>query len=120
MTGINYFFFWLVIGTGYVYIQTSWVVIFFFCHIGSYFPNQGSSPCPLHWEHGVLTTGLPVKAPDRFFKCSSELSQLIILKLTNCWMIFYKHALGTVFLAKNRKRIMPPYIRSALSPAPQL
>ena len=23
--------------------------------------NQGSNPCPLHWEHGVLTTGPPVK-----------------------------------------------------------
>ena len=21
------------------------------------FPNQGSNPCPMHWEHGVLTTG---------------------------------------------------------------
>ena len=27
------------------------------------FPDQGSNPCPLHWEHGFLTTGLPGKAP---------------------------------------------------------
>ena len=29
------------------------------------FPNQGSNPCPLHWKHGVLTTGQPGK-----FLCS--------------------------------------------------
>ena len=28
-------------------------------HAGSSFPNQGLKPCPLHWEHGVLTTGPP-------------------------------------------------------------
>ena len=28
-------------------------------HGGSKFPNQGWNPCPLHWECGVLTTGLP-------------------------------------------------------------
>ena len=26
------------------------------------FPNQGSNPCPLQWEHGVLTTGPPGKS----------------------------------------------------------
>ena len=26
------------------------------------FPNQESNPCPLHWEHGVLTTGPPGKS----------------------------------------------------------
>ena len=25
-------------------------------HAGSYFPKQGSSPHPLQWKHGVLTT----------------------------------------------------------------
>ena len=28
----------------------------------SYFPNQGSNLCPLFWELGVLTTGLPGKS----------------------------------------------------------
>ena len=28
-------------------------------HVGSSFPNQGLNPCPLHWEHGVITTGAP-------------------------------------------------------------
>ena len=26
------------------------------------FPNQGSNPCSLHWEHRVLTTGWPGKS----------------------------------------------------------
>ena len=25
-------------------------------HIGSYFPDQGSNPCPLHWKYRILTT----------------------------------------------------------------
>ena len=28
-------------------------------HVGSYFPDYGSNPCPLYWKHRVLTTGLP-------------------------------------------------------------
>ena len=28
-------------------------------HAGSQLPNQGSTPCPLHWEPGVFSTGLP-------------------------------------------------------------
>ena len=31
--------------------------------VESQFPNQGSIPLPLHWKHGVLTTGLPGKVP---------------------------------------------------------
>ena len=27
--------------------------------IGSQFPTQGSNPCPLHWKHRALKTGLP-------------------------------------------------------------
>ena len=38
-------------------------VVKFLCpatwHVGSQFPNQRSNPCPLHWKHEVLTTGLP-------------------------------------------------------------
>ena len=29
---------------------------------GIYFPNQGSNPGPLHWEHRVLATGPPGKS----------------------------------------------------------
>ena len=28
-------------------------------HAGYQFSHQGSNPCPRHWQHGVLTTGLP-------------------------------------------------------------
>ena len=31
-------------------------------HVGSWFPNQELSPCPLHWECKVLTTRLPGKS----------------------------------------------------------
>ena len=36
-------------------------------HVGSQFPDQGLNLCPLHWKHGVLTTGLPGKFRDFFF-----------------------------------------------------
>ena len=31
-------------------------------HVGSYFLGQGLNPHPLHWNHRVLTTGLPGKS----------------------------------------------------------
>ena len=36
--------------------------------MGSYFPNQGFNPFPLHWKHEVLTTGAPEKSPQIFLK----------------------------------------------------
>ena len=36
-------------------------------HAGSWLPNQGSNPYPLHWEHGVLTTGPPGKSLEAPF-----------------------------------------------------
>ena len=42
------------------------IVISLFFHIrwpiGSYFPDQGSNPCPLQWKCNILTTGQPGKA----------------------------------------------------------
>ena len=45
----------------------SWLFLAMRCgmHAGSQFLDQGLNPCPLHWEYGVLTTGLPGKS--RFF-----------------------------------------------------
>ena len=44
----------------------SFFLFFFFGHIathaGSYFPNQVSIPCSLHWDHRVLATGPPGKS----------------------------------------------------------
>ena len=31
----------------------------------TWFPNQGSNPCPLQWKHRVLTTGPPGKWPGQ-------------------------------------------------------
>ena len=36
------------------------IILFFGCawwHAGSYFPDQGSNPCPLQWKRSVLTIG---------------------------------------------------------------
>ena len=42
------------------------------------FPNQGSNLCPLHWRHGVLTTGPPGKSPkDVIFELSSHVLFII-------------------------------------------
>ena len=38
-----------------------------------YFPDQGSNPGPLHWEHGVSATG-PQGSSLRASKCSSHVS----------------------------------------------
>ena len=35
-------------------------------HVGSFFPDQGLNPKPLHWERGVLSTGLPGKSLCEF------------------------------------------------------
>ena len=35
-------------------------------HVASYFPDQGSNPCPLQWKHGLPTTELPGKALQHF------------------------------------------------------
>ena len=46
--------------------QYSLGIFFFFGHaarhMGSQFPDQGLNPCPLHWEHGVLTARPPEKS----------------------------------------------------------
>ena len=52
----------------YLSINFSVTCIFFFpfglavWHARSEFPDQGSNPCLLHWEHGVLITGPPGKS----------------------------------------------------------
>ena len=34
---------------------------------GINFPDQGSNPGPLHWEHGVMDTGAPKKSSGFVF-----------------------------------------------------
>ena len=61
--------FWITILGSWMFriVISSWwidpfILFFFFYHItaqhvGSEFPDQESNLCPLHWKHGVLTTG---------------------------------------------------------------
>ena len=46
---------------------------FWLCHTACrIFSDQRSNPCPLHWEHGVLTAGPPGKSSaisDMFLQC---------------------------------------------------
>ena len=42
-------------------------------HVGSLYPNQGSNPDPLHWEHWVLTTGLLQKSSVVLFSSTHVL-----------------------------------------------
>ena len=57
-----------------VFIFSSFLIFKFFgCvlpHVGSWFPDWGSNPCPLHWENGVLITGPPGKSPKTLLKKS--------------------------------------------------
>ena len=48
--------------------------------VGSLFPNQGSNPCPLHWEHTALTTGPLGKS----LKCISLVERIQSEKATYC------------------------------------
>ena len=47
--------------------------------VRSYFSNQGSNPCPLHWKHRVLTTGPPGKSLFPFFLFVYKFIYLFIL-----------------------------------------
>ena len=42
---------------------------------GIQFPDQGLNLGPLHWEHGVLAIGLPVKSQDMFHDITQGVSQ---------------------------------------------
>ena len=54
-----------------IFNKWCWRIWFLFCFLfwpccaacGSYFPNQGLNPRPLHWKCRVLTTGPPGKSP---------------------------------------------------------
>ena len=54
-------------------------------HAGSYFPDQGSNPCPLHWKHRVLTTRPSGMAPTPLmFKAAlSSVNEMQIIDMTH-------------------------------------
>ena len=51
----------------YLFIWLSWVLV---AACGIYFPDEGSNPGPLHWEHGVLTAGPPRKSQESIYSTS--------------------------------------------------
>ena len=53
-----------------------WLLWAFVAAYGIQFPNQGSNPGSLHWEHGVLATGPPGKSLLFLFVCLSIEIQL--------------------------------------------
>ena len=61
--------YWLL-DTASVLIDGEVIPFFFFFfghtaqHVGSYLPDQGSNPRPLHWKRGVLTIGPPRKSGE--------------------------------------------------------
>ena len=75
----------------FVYSFNSFVPFFFLLwlsHVACGLHDQGSNPCPLHWKHGLLTTGPPGKSPAYFSGCFLELftpqksQSLVLLQLT--------------------------------------
>ena len=66
-------------------------------HSGSYFLNQGSNLCPLHWEHGVLTTGLPGK-PLLLASLNTPISKLPrLFCLLSCTQPLWRELQGLVW-----------------------
>ena len=64
-------------------------LFFFGCtvwHVGSYFPDQGLNPRPLHWKHGVLTTGPPGKSQTPLIQWQLSLGKKSIL---SAWEIIF-------------------------------
>ena len=57
----SFYFFVFFFQKIFIYLLGTW-------HVESEFHNQGSNPCPLHWELGVLTTGPPGKSPGNILK----------------------------------------------------
>ena len=47
-------------------------------------PNQGLNPCPLYWECGVLTTGLPGKSLRVLLKIQIRSCQLKSARTSPC------------------------------------
>ena len=54
---------WESLGNKTLHLKSFLFLLFWLCSVarGILFPDQGLTPCPLHWKHGVLTTGPPGK-----------------------------------------------------------
>ena len=74
------------------------------------FPDQGSNPCPLHWDHGVLTTALPGKSQALLmFYAVNICSQFIFLRCTYIFLAIYCLIFchGKIKLKKIREKSIP-------------
>ena len=77
-----------IYGSGYIFLINLFLCIYLAvpscgcgmrtlsCSMWNWFPDQGSNPGPLHWEHRVLATGPPGKSPGHTFKLTSLFSEM--------------------------------------------
>ena len=80
-------------------LSFNYFLIFIFGHAmhhnTSYFPDQGSNLCPLYWEHGVLTTGLPGKSLNVYIlfhmkapvSCKTDIKYICAFLLLICILL---------------------------------
>ena len=70
---------------------------------GIKFPDQGSNPGPLHWEHAVLATGPPGKSQGfAFLKDTFRVLLLLVsLKMLTSLLVSFGHL---KFFIKSKKR----------------
>ena len=77
-------------------------------HAGSQFPNQGSQfPYPLHWEHGLLTTGLTGSPILIIFNPTVWWHQVESRGCTSSW-IHLQNVPNYIFKSHSRKHFMLP------------
>ena len=56
------------------------------CNVcSSQLSDQGLNPCPLQWQHRILTTGPPEKSTDNFLNIIKDISQCWRRLLGVCW-----------------------------------
>ena len=78
---------------------------------GIQFPDQGSNPGPLHWEHRVLITGSPGKSPLVFIIIS-----VILLFYCGKICIIMQFTIFTIFTILNAQLSGIPY--TIVQPSP--
>ena len=72
--------FWTIIVTAGFRNGTQKSFFFFWLHVGISVPWPGADSCPLHWKHGVLTTGQPGKSSKYFWERVHLSQELLPLK----------------------------------------
>ena len=92
---------------GFFVVVVVFPFFFFFflavLHSTGNFPNQESNPHPLHWKHGVLTTGSPGKSSPGFIKEEMSSQGLKWLPLLEILFVTFS-APAVLFMAPLRSR----------------